>query len=83
MTTFAHGSFDFWRNQSNQKALTPAIGASANFSPTQNFLSDSNKKLYIRTATLFGSYAEKTYLCAVAVYYANRPIERTNISHIQ
>ena len=35
--------FDFWRNQNNRIALTPAIEASANFSFAQKVLSDSNK----------------------------------------
>ena len=31
MITFAHGCFGLWQKQSNQKGLTPAIGASPDF----------------------------------------------------
>ena len=40
--------FDFWRNQNNRIALTPAIEASANFSFAQKVLSDSNNILQLR-----------------------------------
>ena len=38
---------DFWRNQNNQKGLTPANGFSPNFISLQKVLSDSNNTIYI------------------------------------
>ena len=37
---------DFWRNQNNQKGLTPANGISPNFISLQKVLSDSNNYIY-------------------------------------
>ena len=43
MITFAHGCFGLWQKQSNQKGLTPAIGASPDFyARLKKVLSDSN-----------------------------------------
>ena len=43
MITFAHGCFGLWQKQSNQKGLTPAIGANPDFSARlKKVLSDSN-----------------------------------------
>ena len=45
MITFAHGCFGLWQKQSNQKGLTPAIGASPDFSfPAQKSFIGRNKK---------------------------------------
>ncbi len=46
MCAFAQDYCCFLGDQNNRKALTPAIGASANFSSTQKVLSDSNKIFY-------------------------------------
>ena len=44
MITFAHGCFGLWQKQSNQKGLTPAIGASPDFSfPAQKSFIGRNK----------------------------------------
>lgn len=40
---------DFWRNQNNQKGLTPANGISPNYISLQKVLSDSNSSEYCQT----------------------------------
>ena len=48
MITFAHGCFGLWQKQSNQKGLTPAIGASPDFSARLKIvLSDSSNKKFV------------------------------------
>ena len=53
MITFAHGCFGLWQKQSNQKGLTPTIGASPDFSARlKKVLSDSNNCFIAQIANI-------------------------------